>query len=451
MCRRCLVVAVVLIAVVIAAPAGAQSSLWTERQRARVTPVVEVVERTRGAVVNISATHIVTETATVFDFFDVPRERRQNSVGSGSVIHPSGYILTNAHVVAQATELSVTTHTGKTWPAHAVAVIPEQDIAVIKAELPRGASLPRVVLGRSDDVMVGETVVAIGNPVGLSHTVTTGIISALDRELQPSARVKFTGVLQTDAAINPGNSGGPLLNLLGEQIGVNTAIRGDAQNVGFAIPVERVRGLLPKLLAVEARSSAQGGRLRLGLQLGAEDVQGRGVVIAGVAQGTSAARARILPGSVLVDVAGRPTRELVDALVALLEQPEARPFTVRVVLPEGSIDEITLQVEALPPPNGKALAEEHLGLGLADLDNTTAMRLGLRGGVVVRSVDPRGPAARVGIAPGDIVTRMGDYGVRRVTDLAILETVRTGDAIGLRVVRIDRRRVLSADVVVMAR
>ena len=419
----------------------------TPAQQKRVTPVVEVVREEADSVVAIVATHVVTQSQSIFDVFEVPRAVEKSSIGSGSVLHEAGYILPNAHVVAQASELSVTLRGGRELPAHVVAAIPGEDLAIVKADVPRGVALQTVSLGDSDDLMVGETVVAIGAPVGLQNTVTAGIVSALERELSPARGVSFKGLVQTDAAINPGNSGGPLFNVEGEQVGVNTAIRGDAQNVGFAIPVGKVKALLPKLLAVESR-----GRARLGLVLARERPEG-GVIVESVERGSPAQRAGIEAGMVVVEVAGHETPGLADALVELLEQPTARPFTIRAVLPEGTIDRFEVSILEPPPPDGRALARSHFGLDVVELDAAGAARLGLRAGagVIVKDVAKGSEAARAGIAPGDLITRVGSLGVRRVADLGVLEQVAAGDGVSFRVVRIGRGRVLQTEVVLAAR
>lgn len=416
-------------------------------QQKRVTPVVEVVRDEAEAVVAITATHVVTQSQSIFDVFDVPRAIERSSIGSGSVLHEAGYVLTNAHVVAQASELSVTLRGGRELPAHVVAALPNEDLAILKADVPRGVELATVTLGESDDLMVGETVVAIGAPVGLQNTVTAGIISALEREISPARGVSFKGLVQTDAAINPGNSGGPLFNVVGEQIGVTTAIRGDAQNVGFAIPVGKVRALLPKLLAVESR-----GRARLGLALSRERPDG-GVIVERVEKGSPANKAGLEAGMVIVEVAGRETPGLADALVELLEQPTARPFVVRAVLPEGTIDTFQVTILEPPPPDGRALARAHFGLDVTELDVAAATRLGLRAGagVVIKDVERGSEAARAGISAGDLITRVGPYGVRRVADLGVLEEVGAGTGVAFRVVRIGRGRVLQTEVVLSAR
>ncbi|MDP7348694.1 MAG: trypsin-like peptidase domain-containing protein, partial [Phycisphaeraceae bacterium] len=208
----------------------------------RRTPVVRVFEQSRNAVVNISTTQIVQLRDPLgFDlfeqFFHMPRRRtfRRQSVGSGFVLHEAGYIVTNAHVVARTAERKVLFADERAFDAQVVALDHEHDLAVLKIDA--DGPLATLPLGTSHDLMVGETVIAIGNPLGLSDTVTAGVISAVDRELEFGDGKSFKGLIQTDASINPGNSGGPLLNILGDLIGVNTAMRGDAQNIGFAIPV----------------------------------------------------------------------------------------------------------------------------------------------------------------------------------------------------------------------
>ena len=154
-------------------------------------------------------------------------------------------------MVARSAQQKVIFADQREFEARVVAIDHERDLAILKID--PSESLMPLRLGRSTDLMVGETAIAIGNPLGYEHTVTAGVISALDRTLEISSDLSFHGLIQTDASINPGNSGGPLLNVLGELIGINTAIRGDAQNIGFAIPVDQLRSVLPELLDVERR------------------------------------------------------------------------------------------------------------------------------------------------------------------------------------------------------
>jgi len=232
---------VVFVTLSVGAAARADDDTAPSRRR---TPVVEVFEHARDAVVNISTTRIVRmrSRSPLDDIFDFGRpgyrQQRVQSIGSGIVVHESGYIVTNAHVVSQASDVQVTFADETRLPADVLAVDSQHDLAVIKVAADH--PLPHLKLGSSDDILIGETVVAIGNPLGLEHTVTAGIVSALNRQLDFGNDVIYTGLIQTDASINPGNSGGPLLNIDSELIGINTAIRGDAQNIGFAIPVNRL-------------------------------------------------------------------------------------------------------------------------------------------------------------------------------------------------------------------
>jgi serine protease Do len=422
----------------------------TPHQLRRVSPVVEVVQRTLSSVVNISTTRVVESrqmgrgTFGFFpDVFNVPQHLKTNSVGSGSIIHPAGYVLTNAHVVARADELFVHLSDGQRLPARLVAALADDDVAVLKIDPP--SPLPVVTLGRSDDLLVGETTIAIGNPVGLGHTVTTGIVSALDRELNPARGVSFKGIIQTDAAINPGNSGGPLLNILGEQIGVTTAIRADVQNVGFAIPIDRVKALLPAILAVEKK-----GRFALGLTLGHEAPSaGVGVVVTAVTPGSPAARAGFTAGRIITRIDTTTTNQLLDALVVLQEQTPGVPFSVFTV--DGSGErEHRVVIEQIPLKDGQALAFEKLGLRLVPMSGELAARLGVQPGaaLVVDTVAPGSEAAKVGFRKGDLVTRIGPYGVRTLEQVGlILENVKRGDDVALRVLRVERTMVTQSEVV----
>jgi len=177
-----------------------------------------------------------------FDDFYQQGESGRRSLGSGVIIDPKGYILTNEHVVAKAVRVKVTLIDNREFEGKVVGADIKSDLAVIKIDSKR--PLPYVKMGRSDDLMIGETIVAIGNPFGLKHTVTTGIISALDRTIRASERQVFSDFIQVDASINPGNSGGPLLNINGSLIGINTAIFKEAQGIGFAIPIDKARRIV---------------------------------------------------------------------------------------------------------------------------------------------------------------------------------------------------------------
>ena len=215
-------------------------------QSARRTPVVSVVEKVAPAVVNISAESTVREVDPFFGLFGFGSERPAQSLGSGFIIDRNGIVVTNAHVIEGASRIAVTLLDGRELDADVLGSDRDADIAVLKV---KASNLPAIPLGKSSDLMIGETVIAIGNPFGLSNTVTTGLLSAQGRTL-PSERGErlFTDFLQTDASINPGNSGGPLVNIGGDVIGINTAIIQGASGIGFAIPADRARRVIDDLL-----------------------------------------------------------------------------------------------------------------------------------------------------------------------------------------------------------
>ena len=228
----------------------------------RRTPVVKAVENTKSAVVSISTHEKVYERDNPFssrqrdpffdrffeDFMD-DRYRMKESVrthlGSGVIIEERGYVLTNWHVIEKASAISVTTNDDKEYKAVLVGADRKSDLAVLKIE--SSETFKPVPLGDSDSILIGETVIAIGNPFGFSHTVTTGVISALHRSIRENDQL-YEDFIQTDASINPGNSGGPLLNINGELVGINTAIYGEAQGIGFAIPVNTARRIVDDLV-----------------------------------------------------------------------------------------------------------------------------------------------------------------------------------------------------------
>jgi serine protease Do len=309
--------------------------------------------------------------------------------------------------------------------------------------------LRAIKLGRSNDLMVGESVIAIGNPVGLKHTVTTGVVSAIGRDLHETEAIVFHDIIQTDAAINPGNSGGPLLNILGELIGVNTAIRSDAQNVGFAIPVDRVRELLPELLGIETR-----GRVKLGVVWGREvDSPERGVSVARVEAGSPAQKAQLLAGQIVTDIAGTPARSLIDVLVTTLEQPVGKPFPVTVIA-NGAHRDLSLTIEPLPAPDGSSLAFRRFGMKLAKMSSAEMRKFSLRApiGVVVSSVSRGSPAGEAGIESGDFIVQVDRYPSRDLTVVGqLLEQVRAGDEIAFVVAGLREGQFFRSQVVLRAK
>ncbi len=425
-----------------ATPRGAAD----ESRAARRSPVVDVFEASRDAVVNISSKEIITVRnpfgfESIFeDFFDMPfrgpgldgpqRQLTRTSVGSGFVIHSDGYIVTNSHVVAQTAERKAIFADGREFDAQVIASDPSRDVAILKIDADQ--PLPTLKLGRSDDLMIGETVIAIGNPLGYQHTVTAGVVSAIDRDLQFARNRTLSGLIQTDASINPGNSGGPLLNVLGELIGVNTAIRGDAQNIGFAIPVDRLREVLPELLDVERLY-----RIVCGLSVDTLDSPN----VTAVQPGSPAEKAGIKVGDVLCQIDGQPIHQGIDFSIALIGSQPNR--VIDLELQRGG-QPVAARVKLIgrPLPDGAALARAKLGLVLEELSNEVAGDWGLKpgSGLLITGVEPESPAEAARIQRRDVLLGVGRHAVSSLDDLGhLLEDARSGELITVSILRIDRR------------
>ncbi len=427
----------ILVAWAAALPLAPTGAAETPAEQARLlarrrTPVVEAVQKVRDAVVNISATSVVVSRApfgfdSLFDdIFQAPR--RATSAGSGFIIHPSGYIVTNAHVVARSTDNKVRLADepkGTTHPARVVTIDREHDLAVLKIDTER--PLPHLPLGRSDDLMIGETVIAIGNPLGYEHSVTTGVVGAINRTLEFGSNVTYSGLIQTDAAINPGNSGGPLLNINGKLIGINTAIRGDAQNIGFAIPVDHLRRLLPEMLTMELETDRH---VTLGMTVSDRDV----VRITSVNDGGPAQQAGVQAGDVLRRVDGKPVTQAMDFYAVILDKKPGQTVTIAVQR-DGVLRKLRLVLRATPKPDGAKLARLRLGLSLVELTDEIVRRLGLpkRIGLFVVQVDADGPGAGAGIRRGDVLYQIGRFhGFTKLDTIGqLLENVRPADTVYL--------------------
>jgi serine protease Do len=427
------------------------------RQAQRTTPTVRVFQQASPAVVNLSTTKIVKLTSPFHggglfdDVFNFPSRRgprsyKTHSVGSGFLIHADGYIVTNAHVVDQAAECEVIFADGTKLEAMEVAIDRRSDLAVLKVKAKR--PLPYLTLGRSDDLMQGETVIAIGNPLGYAHTITTGIVSALDRELRFDQDLVYSGLIQTDASINPGNSGGPLLNILGELIGINTAIRGDAQNIGFAIPVNKLHEKLPEMLDIERIR-----RVAFGVHFeGPGGGTDKGVRIGRVTPETPAAAAGVRAGDVLLAIDNRPTPTFVEAFGLLARTPPAHSVKLDLLRTGGKRESVEVMLAAIPKQDAGLLMKKRFGIGVREISKADLKRLGLRRqiGLIVTSVE-RAAAARSGPAEGDIVTKFGGWPVSTLDDLAhLLDQVKRGDRIRIQLFRIHGDHYVRFEIVLEA-
>lgn len=367
----------------------------------RVTPIVKAYQQVRPSVVNIRGEKTLTTPGP-----EVPAGeagRRVNGMGTGVIIDPRGYIVTNFHVVDGVREIQVTLDDGQRYIARLLARDTETDLAVIKIEAPQ--SLPVVTLGTSSDLMPGETVIAVGNAFGYENTVTRGIVSALHRAVQVSDAQFYDDLIQTDAPINPGNSGGPLLNIDGQMIGINVAVRAGAQGIGFAIPVDKVLDVAAQLMAA-SRATA----LWHGVELPHGPAQAQGLRVQGVEPESPAAESGLQPGDLVESVEGEAIERSIDFERALMDHKPGDALNVEIVR-DGEPLALTLVLAgraAEVPPAADPIWDV-FGLGLETIPAQTfrqQFKTRYRGGLLVEAVRADGPAAKQGIRKGDVLVGM---------------------------------------------
>ena len=390
-----------------------------------------------------------------------PRDQVVQAAGTGFIIDKAGFILTNNHVVEGATRIRVSLYgedSDNEYDARVVGRDPLTDSALIELTEKPDHTLPEVKFGDSGQVFPGDWVVAIGNPFGLTHTVTVGVISAIERSF-PVAEARYAQVLQTDAAINPGNSGGPLLNLRGEVVGINTAIISEGRpgnvGVGFAMPINVVRELLPQLRVGKIT------RGRIGVGIGPVPVDAvdefglkdrNGAVVLNVAPTGAAGKAGIEPGDVIIAYNGKPIRNR-DELVAMVTATkpgtsvpvrlirDRQERTVNVTVEELDLEAETSQRAANGNDSGGGPQETTRGFGITvgNITPDVAQRLRLNRntqGAVVLDVESGSPAARAGLAEGDVIVRVGRQNVANATDVSReLGQIPSGGTAFLRVLR----------------
>jgi S1-C subfamily serine protease len=328
------------------------------------------------------------------DFFESRRRPvTRTSLGSGVIIRADGYVLTNQHVVLRAQRITVALADEREFEAQLVGADADSDLAVLR--LQAKDPLPAVALGSSSDIMIGETVIAIGNPFGLSHTVTTGVVSAVGRSLRTDDQV-FYDLIQTDASINPGNSGGPLLNIEGKLIGINSAIYEHAQGIGFAIPIDRAKRIVADLIASGEVQPAWVGLLvqditpDLAAHFGT--AAGGGTVVRFVEKDSPAQSAGVRPGDVIVERGDHEIHSANEWERRMHDEPIGT--TVRIALLRGDTRlTLQLQTQRFPLERADALAWDLLGLRLEEA----------RGALAINAVRPGTAAERVGIRAGDIL------------------------------------------------
>jgi serine protease Do len=395
-------------------PPQAARSPAVDWQR-RHTPEVEAVRRAREAAVDIHSERTA-QAQPLDDLLALaPSQNRINGMGSGIVIDPRGYIVTNYHVVEDVQYLRCHLADGTVAPARVVARDHEQDLALLKIDVAR--PLPVMPLGTARDLMVGEPVVAIGNAYGYAHTTSAGIVSAVGRDVTLNKEVSYKSLIQTDAAINPGNSGGPLINVLGDLVGVNVAIRAGAQNIGFAIPVDTMIRVAAQMLAGRGKGAvAQGLAVRDEVQVAGPDAPfRRDAVVDRVEPDSAAAKAGLRRGDLLLKVGDVSVSSSLDVERGLLDRPAGD--RVAVVLRRGGQEqtvELTLEgprasaASAGPPGD---LAWRRLGLRLQPIspDGVTRVNSQLHGGLLVADVRPDGAAGRAGLQRGDVLVGLHQW------------------------------------------
>jgi serine protease Do len=374
--------------VAVVAMASACPGEVTELRR---TAIVRAIETTRDSVVNIHGQKLVPATE------EEGEQRRVNGMGTGVVIDSRGYVVTNYHVVEGVRRIEVTLANGQTVAASLVSHDAATDLAVIKVE---GAGpLPVIRIGTSSDLMIGETVLALGNAFGYEHTVTRGIISALHRNVDVSKTQRYEDLIQTDASINPGNSGGPLLNIDGEMIGVNVAVRAGAQGIGFAIPVDSVLRIVTNLLSVERVDHLWHGIV-------ARKGDGGTAVVEAVHRESPAESVGMRAGDVIKRVGDQAVTSQLDIERALLGRKPGERVPV-LLARSGGEEQIQLALAAAPHQS-RSLEDrcwDQLGIRLDGMPASSVRKLQARyrGGLLVTDVRPDGPAAAQGIRAGDIL------------------------------------------------
>ena len=356
----------------------------------------------------------------------MPKEFKSRSLGSGFIFDPDGYIITNNHVVEGADKIKVKLLDGREFKATIKGRDPMTDLALIKIES-GNHDLPVLPLGDSDAMQVGDWVLAVGNPFGLTHTVTQGIISAKGRVIGAGPYDDF---LQTDASINPGNSGGPLVNLKGEVVGINSAIVATGQGIGFAIPSSMAKSIIPQL---KEKGSVVRGMLGVQIQMVTPELaksfglkEPMGALVAEVNPGSPAAKAGLQRGDVIVDFNGTPIKEMHELPRLVAGTPPGKTANLKV-LRNGKEQEFHGYYCRNETGNDVPIQESTeegesekstLGMTVQELTPQLARNLQLKdtSGVVVVQVEQGSPAGDAGIRPGDLVEEINGIPIKTMKD-----------------------------------
>lgn len=397
-------------------------------QATRRNAVVEVVEQVAPAVVNISTEQAVEvnpflrrRTPSIFDWFGEPdRSYTRTSLGSGVIIDDQGHVLTNQHVILQGSKITVVLSDKREFEAQLVGADPTLDLAVLRIDTDR--SLPFAPMGTSSDLMIGESVIAIGNPFGLNHTVTTGVVSATGRILRTEERI-YRDFIQTDASINPGNSGGPLLNINGSLIGINTAIYGgNAQNIGFTIPIDRARRIVDDLIrfgaVVPAWLGVEVQDLSRNLAESFDFPLRSGVLVSEVTEGGPAEAGGLQRGDIITSLGSdslESARDFRESLRGYTADDEVRVTYYR----GGEKKEGTVASTEFPADQVDGELWRRVGFEVIEITPALARSYNLpaKDGVAIRRVRDNSPAYAIGLDGGDVLLHVDGTHISGLADL----------------------------------
>jgi Do/DeqQ family serine protease len=408
-------------------------TLWAENLRE--SAIVKAVQKVSPVVVNISSEFQVRKRANPFygfgmdpslesffrDFFDPGFEQRykRTSLGSGVIIDGKrGFILTNKHVVVKGSTITVGLTDGREFTAQIVGADPDSDLAVLRISAKK--DLPAIEMGDSSDLMIGETVVAIGNPFGFSNTVTTGVISAKNRSIQSEDKV-YHDFIQTDASINPGNSGGPLLNIDGELIGINTAIFAKAQGIGFAIPINKAKRIVADLIRYGEVVPAWIGitvqdlDIELANYLKVQNI--KGVLVKKVEHTGPGFKFGVREGDIIVAVGSRNIHSKMDFERSLSNFQAGETIDIKIVR-NSKIESFSVKLSIFPKELALELAQSLLGISVENLSpkNRNIFKTYAKEGVVISDLHHQSYLARIGVRPGDVIRQLDDISIKNIDD-----------------------------------
>jgi serine protease Do len=356
-----------------------------------------------------------------------PEQGREHSLGSGVIVSPNGYILTNNHVVEGATEISVTTSDKHEYQARVVGTDPRTDVAVLKID---ATNLPSITLGDSAKMQVGDLVLAIGDPFGVGETVTSGIVSALGRTNMGIE--DYEDFIQTDAPINPGNSGGALVNDRGELIGINTAIlshgSGGSQGVGFAVPANLARNVMDQIVKNGKVTRAYIGvsiqEVSPELAKAFGEAEPHGALVGDVSSGSPAEKSGLQKGDIIVELNGKPIADSNQLRMTISMMPPGSTVSLKV-LRNGGKQDMAVKLGVLPTEQERASLETPNpegaleGVSVGNVTDEAVQQLGLPAntkGVVVTDINPSSPVADSGLRQGDVIQEVNHQAVTNVTD-----------------------------------